>query len=465
MVTRLIVLPFRVLRPDPDTDFLAFGLADAITSSLTSVQSLVVRSSLAAATFSEGPTDLQRIAHEADVEAVVTGTLMRAGDQIRVNAQLLEAPGGTVLWSESVQSPLGDLFKLQDDFTRRIVESLSIPLTRREEQLMGHDVPASARAYEFYLRGNECARHRTSWQVALDLYSKCVDEDPRFAPGWACLGKMRRLIGIYFEAERADEYLQAADEAFQRALELNADLALAHNLYAYLEVDLGRAIQAMLRLLNSARRRRADPELYAGLVHVCRYCGLLDASIAAYEKAYRLDPNIRTSVCHSYWFRGDVKRAIATDAGEIPFMKVLAQVRDGEKGQVLEGFRALAVGDGTTYASGWGRLVAALTGDHAGFERGLEDDVKKMRDPEGIYYWAVMSAWIGDEDRAFDMLQRTVDRGWMCSQAMTTEPWFDRVRTDPRMSAIVHEMETRQREAAAAFVGAGGDQLLGLKSL
>ena len=74
---------------------------------------------------------------------------MRAGDQIRVNAQLLEAPGGTVLWSQSSQSPLGDLFKVQDDFTQHIVESLSIPLTRREEQMLKRDVPATARAYEF----------------------------------------------------------------------------------------------------------------------------------------------------------------------------------------------------------------------------------------------------------------------------------------------------------------------------
>ncbi len=463
-VTRLIVLPFRILRSDVETDFLAFGLADAITSSLTGVGSLIVRSSLAASAFSEGVPDLKKIAAETDVEAVVTGTLMRAGEQIRVNAQLLEAPGGTVLWSQSVQSPLGDLFALQDDFTQRIVESLSIPLTRREAQLLKRDVPATARAYEFYLRGNECARERAKWRVARDLYRQCVDEDPRFAPAWARLGRMERLIGIYYDTGHTDERLKMAEIAFQRALELNPELPLAHNLYAYLEVDFGRAKEAMLRLLECARRQRADPELYAGLVHVCRYCGLLDASIAAYERAHRLDPNIQTSVCHSYWFMGDTERAVATDGGETPFMGYLAQIRGGRIEQVVAGLKQLATNDGTTYSSGWGRLVAALTGDRETFERGLDQEIESFRDPENAYYWSIMAAMVGDTEHAFQMLQITVDRGWMCYQAVVKEPFLDPLRADPRMPRILREIEARHRDAAAAFVSAGGERLLGLKS-
>jgi len=99
--------------------------------------------------------------------------------------KLLEAPGGTVLWSQGGQSPLGDIFQVQDDFTQKIVESLSIPLTRREEQVLKHDVPKTARTYEFYLRGNACATSRSTWPIALDLYRQCVEEDPRFAPAWA----------------------------------------------------------------------------------------------------------------------------------------------------------------------------------------------------------------------------------------------------------------------------------------
>ena len=111
-MTRLIVLPFRVLRPDPETDFLAFGLPDAITTSLTGLGSLVVRSSVTASQLVSETRELDQIAEKADVDIVLTGTLLRAGDQVRVNAQLVEGRGGTVLWSDGTQVSLGDVFQV-----------------------------------------------------------------------------------------------------------------------------------------------------------------------------------------------------------------------------------------------------------------------------------------------------------------------------------------------------------------
>src|SRR5205814_10030232 len=128
-LTRLVVLPFRVLRPDPETDFLAFSLPDAIATSLSGIGSLVLRSSAVAARFTGEAPDLKALAADADVDRVVMGTLLRSGDQLRAAAQLVEAPGGTLLTSHTVQSSLGDLFQLQDDIARRVVEALPLPLT------------------------------------------------------------------------------------------------------------------------------------------------------------------------------------------------------------------------------------------------------------------------------------------------------------------------------------------------
>jgi len=207
---------------------------------------------------------------------VLVGTLLRAADQLRVTTQLLEAPDGTVIWSHTAQVLFGDIFQLQDDLARRIVNSLSLPLTAREHRVLKHDVPASAKAYEFYLRANLVASDTQSWTVARDLYLQCVVEDPQYAPAWARLGRIYRVLAKYGRAEE-DENLKRAESAFRRALEINPDLSIAHNLYAYLEVDLGRAPDAMIRLVERARWRNGDPELFAGLVHACRYCGLLDA--------------------------------------------------------------------------------------------------------------------------------------------------------------------------------------------
>jgi TolB-like protein len=105
-LTRLVVLPFRVLRPDPDTDFLAFSLPDAIATSLSDIGSLIIRSSATAARFAGDAPDLKVLAAEADVDRVVMGTLLRSGDQLRATAQLVEAPGGTLLSSHTAQASL-----------------------------------------------------------------------------------------------------------------------------------------------------------------------------------------------------------------------------------------------------------------------------------------------------------------------------------------------------------------------
>ena len=151
------MLPFRVLRPDPETDFLAFSLPDAIATSLSGIGSLIVRSSAVAARFAGEAPDLKALAAEADVDRVVMGTLLRAGDQLRATAQLVEAPGGTLLTSHTVQSSLGDLFRLQDDIARRVVEALSLPLAGATAPPTP-DAPHDAHAYELYLRANELAR-------------------------------------------------------------------------------------------------------------------------------------------------------------------------------------------------------------------------------------------------------------------------------------------------------------------
>src|SRR5688572_17247548 len=197
-LTRLVVLPFRALRPDPDTDFLAFSLPDAIATSLSGISSLIVRSSAIAARFAAETPDLKVLAAEADVDRVVMGTLLRSGDQLRVTAQLVEAPGGTLLTSHAIQSSLGDLFRLQDDLTRRVVEALSLPLAGTLTPPAA-DTPRNARAYEFYLRANELARTYAGLKEARDLYQRAIDLDPGFAPAWAHLGRCHRVIGKYVE--------------------------------------------------------------------------------------------------------------------------------------------------------------------------------------------------------------------------------------------------------------------------
>ena len=458
VVTRLIVLPFRVLRPDAETDFLAYSLADAVASSLSGLQSLVVRSSLAATRFASDTPDLKAIATEASVDAVLVGSLLRAGDQLRVSSQLVEAPAATVLWSHTAQVPVGDLFRLQDELTSKIVESLSLPLTTRERRMMKQDVPSSPHAYELYLRGNEMSRDTSQWQAALDLYEACVRDDPHYAPAWVGLGRMHRMIGKYVDAEASERFAKA-EVALRRALELNPDLSSAEHAYAALEVDLGRAEESMVRLLRRARDRSADPELFAALSHSLRYCGLLQASLAAAQQARRLDPKVRVSAAHTCFMLGTYAEVLEYESEH--YTRNLALVMLGRRDEALA-----ALKDAARALPHLMKLyVNALTQLIRNEREASRDSISKLtniHDPEGRFYAARHLAYFGDSELALSLLKGVVEDGFFCVPAFARDPWLDSVRGTAEFAAIVRRAETRHRQALISFLTCEGDRVLGI---
>jgi serine/threonine protein kinase len=459
-MTRLIVLPFRALRPDPDIDFLAFSLPDAITAALSGLGSLVVRSSLAAAKFASETPDLKRIASEADVDAVLTGTLLRSGEQLRVSTQLVEAPSGTLIWSHTTQVTLTDIFQVQDDAVRRIVDSLSTPLTAREHKRLKQQLPATGRAYELYLRANELSRHGATWSMARDLYERCLEEDPSYAPAWARLGRVYRLLAKYGAPNESEPLLARAETAFRKALEIDGDLALAHNLAAQLEVEAGRTKEVLVRLLERARNARHDAELFAALVHVLRYAGLTEASLAADRRARSLDPNIRTSAAFTMWMQGEYEKAAAL-GDEMGFMDFYLKVSRGQVDEGLELMRASIAkwpGPSRRFAEAY---EAGLKGDGprcAEVARKLIDT--GFRDGEGIYLMARMVAYAGHRELALSLFEAVLAGGFFCFAAFARDPWLDGLRTEPAFRDLMRRAEERSRDAEVAFIQAGGDRLL-----
>jgi len=459
-LTRLIVLPFRVLRQDPETDFLAFSLADALTSSLSGLQSLVVRSSAAASRFTADAPDLKVIATETEVDLVLLGTIFRAGPQLRVSTQLVDATGATVVWSHTAQVPVGDLFSLQDDLASRIVESLSLPLTARERRMLKQDVPSSSAVYEMFLRANEMSRDARQWRPALELYEHCLTDDPHYAPAWAGAGRMHRMIAKYVEGESYDRQYRA-ESALKRALEINPDLSSAENVLAHLEVDLGRAEESMVRLLRRAKDRAADPDLYAGLTHACRYCGLMSASLAATEQARRLDPRIRTSGAHTHFMLGDYEKSLNFQPEGIPYMTNLTLVMLGRNAEALEDLKRIDTGIVSRlvfFTEGLCRLIEGRT------EQALESlrRLTTIPDPEGRWYVARTMAYLGAKDEALSLLGPVVEQGFYCLPAFTRDPWLDSVRGTPEFADIVRRAEARHRQALISFLNADGDRILGV---
>jgi TolB-like protein len=464
-LTRLVVLPFRVLRPDPETDFLAFSLPDAIATSLSGIGSLIVRSSATAARFAGDTPDLKALAAEADVDRVVMGTLLRAGDQLRAAAQLVEAPGGTLLTSHTVQSSLGDLFRLQDDIARRVVEALSLPLAG-EEASPTLDAPHSARAYELYLRANELARTYDQLPQARDLYQRCLERDPSFAPAWAHLGRCHRVIGKFVEASPDSD--ARAEEAFRRALELHPRLSVAHKFYAHLEAETGQTQRALMRLLGEADRHGNDPELFAGLVHACRYCGLYEQAIAAHVEARRLDPNVPTSFEQTLLMTGDIERLLAVGSlvagGGDEGIRVIGLGLAGRRDEARAALRAMRRAPHIPVFQSWTEyLMAWLDGRSTDMLARISafSGLKIRDDPEAIFQEGLLLCDVGEHGPGLAYLQRAVAKGYFVAPTLSVRRQFDPLRSDPAFQALLAEAEAGRQRALAAFSEAGGERLLG----
>ena len=461
-LTRLIVLPFRMLRPDPETNFLAFSLPDALTTSLSGLKSLVVRSSLVASRYSGEVRDLKTIAADADVDLIVTGTLLSAGVEIRVSAQLTDAASGTLVWSHATQTSIGDVFRLQDELTERVVNSLSLPLTAREQRILRQDVPSDAKAYECYLRGNQFSHDPKQWGAARDLYLRCVEADPCYAPAWARLARIHHVMAKYLTTG-AREGLAQAEAAFRQALDLNPDLAIAHKFYAQLEVDLGRACDAMTRLV--ARAQGADPELFAGLVSTCRYSGLLDASVAAHSRAVAMEPKIRTSVPHTWFLQADHRRVATTRIEDNPYIVSLSLAELGRKDEALPPLRVLEEKTKTRMKD---FLIAARTlleGDTAGSIAAVgRIAASEFNDPEGLFYLTRHLAHLNEIDSALELFERVVAGGFFCYPAMASDPWLHGLQKKPRFMKLLGRAEKQHRESDRAFARLDGERMLGIQA-
>jgi serine/threonine protein kinase/tetratricopeptide (TPR) repeat protein len=467
-LTRLIVLPFRILRHHEETDFLAISLPDAITSSLAAIDSLVVRPTIAASRFAaSAEIDVKTVAAQTQVDVMVTGTILSDGRRLRLNVQLIGASDAAVLWSETSSVSVSDIFQLHDELVNRIIQSLQLPLTAGEQRALKHDAPANPMSYHLYLNANHLGWGYDPRNLieARDLYLRSLEADSKYAPAWASLGRTYRLIGKY--AGNLTDNLALAEESFKKAFALNPGLALAHNYYTQLQTDLGRPIEAMERLLTRAREHRHDPQLFAGLVLACRYSGLPNASVAAHNAARRLDPHIRTSVVYSYYQLGQYQRVLDTSDCSDPYGTAGALAALGREHEAIAGymeFEKIAPTEQLRLAAVFDR--ALLEGDTRSGLHALDQLLSLpgpfVHDPESYYWIARNLARANQIERALSSLTRAFDSGYFCHFAMWHDAWLESLRSQPAFTELVNRAAVKDQEARHVFSTNGGASLLGV---
>jgi DNA-binding winged helix-turn-helix (wHTH) protein len=306
-------------------------------------------------------------------------------------------------------------------------------------------------AYTAFVRGKELLAERSPDSIlrAQDLFWLCLARDPHFAPGWAWLGRARRLQEKFGRPSGAPALAEAA---FERAFAIDPELACAHQFYTQVQVDSGHAAQAMTRLALRIKTHGMEPETLAGLVQVLRYCGLLDDSLRAHRNAIALDPAIKTSVAHTHFLQGDFAKVFETYTGVLYYLDAAAWAALGahDGAAALLRPRLSSPGLSPVMSVVMGSLLAILEGRS---EQALDliRNAEPFREPEILFYLARHLGMLDARDLTIRFLQRAREEGFWSSTAMENDPAFAQLRNSHEFDLELEETKRLESVALQAF--------------
>jgi serine/threonine protein kinase/Tfp pilus assembly protein PilF len=289
----IAVLPFENLSVDPENSFFADGVHAEILTHLAKIAGLKVISRTSVMTYERGvKRNLREIAKELGVAHLVQGSVQRAGDQVRVNVQLIKAQTDFHLWADTFDRKLTDVFAVESEIAEGIAESLQAKLTRREKQALAVKPTNNPEAYDAYLRGlvlEERGAYSTDLlRKAIDSFEQAVQFDPNFAVAWARLSRAHAYV--YFRRSDATDR-DAAKKALENAQKLqpnSPETLLASGWYQYHVLCDNRLAKTTFKQVS--KMLPGNNEVPFALGSVTRREGNWDESVAEYEKALSLDP-------------------------------------------------------------------------------------------------------------------------------------------------------------------------------
>jgi TolB-like protein/DNA-binding winged helix-turn-helix (wHTH) protein len=294
LIRSLVVLPLEDLSGDPSQEYFSDGMTDELITELGQVGKLRVISRTSAMTYKGVRRPLPEIARELNVDAVVEGTVLRLGSQVRITAQLIQASSDKHLWAQSYEVELRDILTVQKEVARSIVEQIRLELNPHEQRRLDQPQAVNGEAYEFYLKGRFFWNKRTGegLKKAIDYFSQAIQNDPNYAPAYAGLADSYALAGDWKYGVLAPrEAYPRAKAAAKKAIALDSTLGEAHISFAFclegFDWDFESAGREFTRGIELSPGYATGHEWYGWHLAALGHNG---EAVAEVEKAENLDP-------------------------------------------------------------------------------------------------------------------------------------------------------------------------------
>jgi serine/threonine protein kinase len=452
----IAVLPFVNMSADPENEYFSDGLSEAILNSLTKIKDFKVVARTSAFSFKGKDADVREIGKQLDVNKLLEGSVQKAGNRLRITAQLINVADGYHLWSERFDRKMDDVFAIQDEISLAIVDNLKLNLLKGEKTKLIKRHTNNPLAYNFYLKGRYFYNKRTEEDTkrSVEYFERALEKDPEFALAYAGLADAYSNFGFYHWMSYEEAHSKAKDLAlkgldvddsvgethtayancilwfefkwveaekeYEKAIELSPSDVQAHHMYAHLLECSGRFDEAIAEMEKALELEPVSIILNNCMANILFFSGDYDGAIGMFQRTIEMDPNFPLQYLwlgRTYLQVGELDKAIETFEKGTQFPSVNANVLGG-------------LG-----------LAYALSGRDKDARRGHDQlyELSKMRtiDP---YFIAYVHMGLGEIDKTFESLNKCFKVGDMYVAYLPIDPTFAVLHDDPRFKALIKKL-------------------------
>lgn len=449
---RVAVLPLKNMSPDPNDEYFADGMTEELITSLSGVRQLTVVARTSVMKYKGSPKSASDVGKELNAGSLIEGSVRKAGNKVRITAQLIDTFTEGHLWAQNYDRQLDDVFAIQSEIAEKVAEELRVRLVDSEKKTLERKPTENTEAYSSFLRGRELFREDTEASVrqALSLFERAIDLDPGFARAYVGVAECHQSLNTGGH-EPYDVSISTAKRSLDRAISLDPNLPEAHASLAYLHFNEDDLPGTEMEARRALQLNPNLPDPYNWLSGVAAVKGNLEEMVRLNEAAYRLDP-IRPSyifaVGMAYLWIGREQEALEllkkterlAPAATYRGMTVYCLAK-GDLEKAREFYAKVEELEPTNPRITWmGGYIAAMEGNREKAQLAI----KKIEDLKvgsvSFNFIAYIYHALGNLDAYFEYMNRALQTHSAIPAALMYEPLFAKARTDPRYPELIEKL-------------------------